>query len=49
VLSSAKLQDYNSFDNANKITPQTFNGATLKGNTLSVKVPPFSVVVLDLK
>jgi alpha-N-arabinofuranosidase len=49
ILSSAKLQDYNSFDNPAKIAPQAFNGATLKGNTLSVKMPPFSVVVLELQ
>ena len=49
ILSSAKLQDYNSFDKPETITPQAFNGATLKGNTLSVKMPPFSVVVLELK
>ena len=49
ILSSAKLQDYNSFDNPGKITPQAFTGATMKGNSLSVKMPPFSVVVLELK
>ena len=49
ILSSAKLQDYNSFDKPDNITPQAFNGATLKGNTLSVKMPPFSVAVLELK
>ena len=49
ILTSSKLQDYNSFTEPNKITPQAFNGATLKANTLSVKLPPFSVVVLELK
>ncbi len=49
ILTSAKLQDDNTFDNPDKIKPQAFNGATLKGNTLSVKMPPFSVVVLALK
>jgi alpha-N-arabinofuranosidase len=49
ILQSAKLQDYNSFDNPNKIQPAVFNGATLKGGTLNVKLPPFSVVVLELK
>ncbi len=49
ILSSAKLQDDNTFDNPEKITPQTFSGASLKGKTMSVKMPPFSVVVLDLK
>ncbi len=48
ILTSSKLQNYNSFDEPNKITPATFNGASLKANTLSVKLPPFSVVVLEL-
>lgn len=49
VLSSAKLQDYNTFAQPNKIQPAAFKGATLKGNTLTVKMQPFSVVVLELK
>jgi alpha-N-arabinofuranosidase len=49
ILSSAKLQDNNSFNNPDKIKPQAFKGASLKGNTLQVKMPPFSVVVLVLK
>lgn len=49
ILASAKLQDYNSFSNPDKIKPQAFKGASLKGNTLQVKLPPFSVVVLELK
>lgn len=48
ILASAKLQDYNSFDQPNKIQPAAFKGASIKGNTLSVKMPPFSVVVLQL-
>ncbi len=48
ILTSSKLQNYNSFDEPNKITPAAFNGASLKANTLSVKLPPFSVVVLEL-
>ncbi|HNP20918.1 MAG TPA: alpha-L-arabinofuranosidase C-terminal domain-containing protein [Panacibacter sp.] len=49
ILTSAKLQNYNSFEEPNKITPAAFNGASLKANTLTVKLPPFSVVVLELK
>lgn len=48
ILKSGKLQDYNSFENPNNIQPSVFNGASLKGNTLNVKLPPFSVVVLEL-
>ncbi|MDB5247303.1 MAG: alpha-N-arabinofuranosidase [Segetibacter sp.] len=49
ILSSQKLQDINSFENPDKIRPAIYNGASLKGNTLTVKMPPFSVVVLELK
>ena len=49
ILSSAKLQDHNTFDDPEKIIPKTFTGSALKGNTLTVKMPPFSVVVLEMK
>lgn len=48
ILASKSLQDHNTFDNPEKIKPATFKGAKLKGNTLNVKLPPFSVVVLEL-
>jgi alpha-N-arabinofuranosidase len=49
ILRSEKLQDHNTFDNPQKIRPAGFTGATLNGSDLSVKMPPFSVVVLALK
>ncbi|HPM31683.1 MAG TPA: alpha-L-arabinofuranosidase C-terminal domain-containing protein, partial [Chryseolinea sp.] len=49
ILASAKLQDHNSFDAPEKIKPVPFKGASLKDNTLNVKIPPFAVVVLELK
>lgn len=49
ILSSAKLQDDNTFENPYKVVPKAFAGAALKGNTLTVKMPPFSVVVLEMK
>jgi alpha-N-arabinofuranosidase len=49
ILRSDKLQDYNTFDNPGKIKPAAFNGAKVNGSSLSVKMPPFSVVVLELK
>jgi alpha-N-arabinofuranosidase len=49
ILRSNKLQDYNGFDTADKVKPAAFNGAVLKGNNLTVKIPAFSVVVLELK
>lgn len=49
ILASANLQDYNSFAQPDKIRPVAFKGATLKNNIIQVKLPPFSVVVLELK
>jgi alpha-L-arabinofuranosidase len=49
ILTSKKLQDYNSFDTPSAIIPAAFNGAKLAANTLQVTLPPFSVVVLTLK
>jgi alpha-N-arabinofuranosidase len=49
ILTSAKLQDHNTFEAPDKIKPAPFKGAALKGKTLNVKMPPFSVVVLELR
>jgi alpha-L-arabinofuranosidase len=49
ILRSDKLQDHNTFDNADKIKPVAFTNATLNANNLIVKIPAFSVVVLEIK
>jgi alpha-N-arabinofuranosidase len=49
ILTSPKIQDHNTFDNPEKVKPANFKGITLNGNTLKGKLPPFSVVVLELK
>ena len=49
ILAAAKLQDHNTFDDPDKIVPHFFAGATLKDNVINVTIPPFSVVVLELK
>jgi alpha-N-arabinofuranosidase len=48
VLHSQKIQDHNSFDEPEKVRPQTFNGAFIHENILNVELPPASVVVLTL-
>jgi alpha-N-arabinofuranosidase len=48
ILSSAKINDYNSAANPDKIHPETFKGASMKEGNLSVVLPPASVVVLAL-
>jgi alpha-L-arabinofuranosidase len=49
VLSSEKLQDHNTFENPQKIKPVPYKGVTITGNQLRLSLPPFSVVVLELK
>jgi alpha-N-arabinofuranosidase len=49
VLQSPKLQDHNSFDDPKKIIPAIFNGAAISGSNLTLKMPPFSVIVLELR
>jgi alpha-N-arabinofuranosidase len=49
ILTAAKLQDHNTFNDPDKIVPQSFSGAVLKDNVINVTIPPFSVVVLELK
>jgi alpha-L-arabinofuranosidase len=49
ILTGAKVQDHNTFDNPNKVQPSVFNGAKLSNNIMTVAVPPFSVVVLEVK
>ena len=49
ILTSDKVNDYNSFDNPKKVIIKPFNGARLQGNSLSAELPAKSVVVLELK
>lgn len=48
ILKSDKMQNYNSFENPNTIVPVAYDGAKLNGNKLTMKLPPVSVVVLEL-
>ena len=49
ILASDKLQNYNGFENPDKIKPGAFTGFTINGPQIMVKMPPFSVTVLELK
>jgi len=49
ILSSKKVQDYNSFEKPDFIKPVAFKDASIRGGKLQVKLPPASVVVLELK
>ncbi|UOB16492.1 alpha-N-arabinofuranosidase [Abyssalbus ytuae] len=49
ILKSPNLQDHNTFDNPDKIMPVKFKDFKLKKEYVEVTLPPFSVVVLELK
>jgi alpha-N-arabinofuranosidase len=49
ILTSPNMQDCNTFENPGFIQPAVFNGAALSGNTLTLTMPPLSVVVLALQ
>jgi alpha-N-arabinofuranosidase len=49
ILRSQKLQDHNTFEKPDNIRPAAFTGAAIKGGTLQLTLPAFSVVVLELK
>jgi alpha-N-arabinofuranosidase len=49
ILTAKNVQDHNTFEDPEKIVPQNFKGASLKGDELTVQLPPFSVLVLELK
>jgi alpha-L-arabinofuranosidase len=49
ILSSPKINDFNSFEMPNKIAIQDFKGAKLEKGVLKIMLPAYSVVVLNLK
>ena len=49
ILKSSRLQDHNTFEQPEKITPANYDGAILKDRQVECKLPPFSVVVLEIK
>ena len=49
ILASSKLQDYNSFEMPDRIKPGVFKNFKQADGKLSITLPPFSVVVLEIK
>ena len=49
VLTGAAINAHNSFDAPEAVKPVAFTGAQVSGGTLTVTLPPRSVVVLDLQ
>jgi alpha-N-arabinofuranosidase len=48
ILTSAKISDHNTFDLPDKVKPAVFNGASISGNVLTVKIPAKSIITLEL-
>jgi alpha-N-arabinofuranosidase len=49
ILTSAKINDHNTFDNPNTVSVKDFNGAKLSKESLSVTLPAKSVVMLEIE
>ncbi len=49
VLTSDRMNAFNSFETPAAVRPVAFDGARLTGDALTVKLPPKSVVVLELR
>jgi alpha-N-arabinofuranosidase len=48
ILTSKNVQDHNTFDQPNKLSPTSFTDFKFSKETLSLDIPPFSVVVIEL-
>ena len=49
ILSCNKVSDYNDFEHPDVVKPAAFKDAKVKKNTLKVKIPAKSIVVLKIK
>ena len=49
ILTASAMNAYNTFEQPNALTPAPFSGARLSGDVLEVRLPPMSIVVLELK
>ena len=49
ILTSAKINDYNTFDKPNTVSVKDFNDAKLSGGNLNITLPSKSVVMLEIE
>ena len=49
ILTAAQMTALNTFDAPDSVSPRAFDGARIAGGTLSVALPPKSVVMLELR
>jgi alpha-N-arabinofuranosidase len=48
LLTAATMDGHNTFENPDVVHPVPFNGTTIAGQTMSLTLPPMSIVVLNL-
>jgi alpha-L-arabinofuranosidase len=49
ILTANEMNAHNSFEQPNRVRPAAFDGARISGETLTVQLPPKSIVVLELQ
>ncbi|HTF82408.1 MAG TPA: alpha-L-arabinofuranosidase C-terminal domain-containing protein [Cytophagales bacterium] len=49
ILTSSKIDDHNTFEATDKVKPEVFTDLKLTNGNITLKLPPFSVVVLKLR
>ena len=49
ILKSPRLQDHNTFESPDKVKPVSFTEFTVKDENIEIVIPPFSVIVLEVK
>jgi alpha-L-arabinofuranosidase len=49
ILTSADIRDHNTFESPEKIKPVPFTASRMRSGVLTLQMPPFSIVVLELK
>nr|WP_240504600.1 alpha-L-arabinofuranosidase C-terminal domain-containing protein [Tsuneonella mangrovi] len=49
ILTASKIDAHNTFDNPDAVVPAPFNGARIKGEKLTLTLPPKSIVMLEIR
>jgi alpha-N-arabinofuranosidase len=49
VLTGEGMNAHNTFEDPDRVKPAAFGGARLSGDTLSIELPPMSVVMVELR
>ena len=49
IITSAKFNDFNTFEKPDLIKPAAFTGASMKKGVVEAVLPPMSIVTIELK